>query len=71
MPGRIVAITVAYADGSPDDPTLIDLAQMQAHCRAERVDDLIEDLTLLCQDVQAGWQPEGSGPVLSVIRGSK
>lgn len=69
---RILAVTVAYEDGSLGDATLIDLAQIQAHCRPERVDDLLEDLTLLCEDVVARRNPEDSGrPVLALIRGHK
>ena len=51
--GRIVAITVAFEDGGSEDPILIDLAQMRKYCRAERVDDLIDDLLTLCTDVRA------------------
>ena len=69
--GRVVAITVAYEDGSPEDPVLIDLAQMREHCRAERVEDLLDDLTVLCEDVQAERLPEDSGTILRVVRGSK
>jgi hypothetical protein len=73
MAGRIVAITVAYESDMPGDlqPMLIGLTDMRDYCRAERVEDLLDDLVVLCEDVQAGRQPEGSGPVLSVIRGSK
>jgi hypothetical protein len=57
MPGRIVAITVAYEDGSPENPTLIDLAAMRKYCRPERVDDLLDDLLMLCEAVQAEGRP--------------
>jgi hypothetical protein len=57
MPGRIVAITVAYEDGNPEKPTLIDLAAMRKYCRPERVDDLLEDLLMLCEDVRAEGRP--------------
>lgn len=66
--GRVVAITVAFEDGDPDDPVLIDLTQMQAHCRAERVQDLLENLTLMCEEVEAGRRPEDRGPVLSLVQ---
>jgi hypothetical protein len=70
--GRIVAITVAYEDGGPEDPTLIGLADMREHCRAERIEDLLDDLLILCEDVQAGRQPESYGrPVLALIRGPR
>jgi hypothetical protein len=31
---------------------VISLADFQWHCRRERVDDLIDDLVVLCEDVQ-------------------
>jgi hypothetical protein len=32
--------------------TLISLAELRRHCRSERVEDLLDDLTMLCGDVQ-------------------
>jgi hypothetical protein len=65
--GRIVAITAAFEDGGPDDPVLIDLAAMLRCCRPERLQDLLEDLTLLCEEVQAGRRPEDAGRVLTLV----
>ena len=72
--GRIARISVDYLTETPEGPqqTTVDLAAMLRHCRPERVEDLLEDLVMLCEDVHAGRQPEDSGrPVLAVIRGSK
>ena len=72
--GRILAITVCYETDAPGRPeqTMVDLEAMLRHCRPERVEDLLEDLTLLCEDVVARRQPEGSGrPVLAPIRRPK
>jgi hypothetical protein len=66
--GRITAITVAYEDDGPDDPVLITLADMHEHCRPERVADLIDDLVMLCGDVQAARQP--ARPVLRATQGA-
>jgi hypothetical protein len=43
---RILAVTVAYEGDAPGDPqpTLIGLSELRQHCRAERVEDLIDDL---------------------------
>src|SRR5215470_5686882 len=43
---RILAVTVAYESDAPGDlqPTLIGLPELRQHCRAERVEDLIDDL---------------------------
>jgi hypothetical protein len=68
---RIVAVTVAYESDMPGDvqPVLIGLAELRKHCRAERVDDLIEDLEMLVDDAQAVRQPDSSDTVLRVVRG--
>jgi hypothetical protein len=68
---RILAVTVAYESDAPEEvqPTLIGLPEMRQHCRAERVEDLIEDLGMLVEDVQAARVAPGT--VLSVIRGGR
>jgi hypothetical protein len=68
---RILAVTVAYESDAPGDqqPTLIGLPELRQHCRAERVDDLIDDLEMLVEDVHASHVVPGA--VLSVIRGGR
>lgn len=65
---RIVAVTVAFESDAPGDlqPVLVGLTQMREHCRAERVDDLLDDLLMLCEDIQAARLRHG--PVLSLVR---
>jgi hypothetical protein len=45
-----VGYTIDTDEGSQE--TTISLADLQWHCRRERVDDLIDDLVLLCGDIQ-------------------
>lgn len=68
---RILAVTVAYESDAPGDLplTLIGLPEMRQHCRAERVEDLIDDLEMLVEDVQAVRLVPGTA--LSVIRGGR
>lgn len=49
---RIVAITVAYETDVRGElqPVLIGLAELREHCRAERIEDLLEDLEMLVED---------------------
>lgn len=47
-------ISVGFRDG--DDPVTISLEQMQKFCRDGRVQDLIDDLLILCRDVVTGWE---------------
>lgn len=71
---RVVAVSVDLLADAPDGPRrmTIDLAAMVRHCRRERVEDLLEDLTLLCEDVQARRQPDDSyRPLLTVMRGNR
>jgi hypothetical protein len=55
MEGRIIHIAVGVTIETDDGPqkTAITLGDMRRHCRPERVDDLLDDLTLLIADVQA------------------
>jgi hypothetical protein len=59
MAGRVVAIQVDYLTETPEGPqrTVVDLAAMLRHCGPERVDDLLDDLTMLCEDVQTAGRP--------------
>ena len=68
---RILAVTVVYESDAPGDlqPTLISLPDLRQHCRAERVEDLIDDLEMLVEDVQAVRVAPGTA--LSVIRGGR
>ena len=68
---RILAVTVAYEGDAPGDPqpTLIGLSDLRQNCRAERVEDLIDDLEMLVDDVEAARVAPGTA--LSVIRGGR
>lgn len=50
---RITRIEVGYTVDTGEGPldATISLADFQWHCRRERVDDLIDDLVVLCEDV--------------------
>ena len=62
---RITFISVGWARPS-GRVKVIDLDAMRGHCRSERVEDLVEDLTLLCEDVEARRHPETADPYLSL-----
>jgi hypothetical protein len=49
---------------------MINLAEIQAHCRPERVQDLIDDLVMLCEDALAGLQSGDPHLILRVIQGA-
>jgi hypothetical protein len=68
MGGRIVQISIDYLIETPEGPQreTVDLASMVQHCRRERVEDLLDDATMLCEDALA---TRGSGrPVLALVR---
>jgi hypothetical protein len=54
MDGKVRALSVGWTVDAPDGPrrSLISLADLQRHCRRERVEELLDDLTMLCGDVQ-------------------
>jgi hypothetical protein len=72
MNGEITYVTVGWTVDTDDGPqqAVISLESMRKHCRAERVEDLVDDLTLLCQDVQDAWDAQEShgGVPLRVVR---
>jgi hypothetical protein len=51
--GRITRISVTYTVNTDAGPrhTFHTLEAMRQHARAERVDELVEDLTLICEDL--------------------
>ena len=49
----------------------VTLDEMRRHCRPERVEDLLDDLVVLCEDVIEGRRPEDRGPWLRVMRGQQ
>jgi hypothetical protein len=52
--GRIENVVVGWTVNTPDGPrsAAIDLEVLWRHCRRERVEDLLDDLVILCCDVQ-------------------
>lgn len=68
---RIERIEIGYAadDGDGPERKRVTLTGLREHCRPERVTDLLEDLELLVEDVEAGRRPGDRGrPALSVVR---
>jgi hypothetical protein len=63
-----VVVQFEAADGSSRRVTLEDFRR---HCRPERVEDLLDDLVVLCQDVINGREPEDRGPWLRLARGQR
>jgi hypothetical protein len=66
---HIDRVEVGYTVETEDGPEhkLVTLANMRKHCRAERVDDLLDDLQVLCKDVQDA-RDAGEAVRLRVIR---
>jgi hypothetical protein len=54
--GKVVSMQVIYETETDrgTEAKSVTLTAMRKYCRAERVADLLEDLTLVCEDVQAG-----------------
>ena len=46
----------------------ITLDEMRRHCRPERIEDLLDDLVVLCEDVADGLHPLAPRRPLSVVR---
>jgi hypothetical protein len=52
--GKIENVVIGWTVDTPAGPrsVAIDLETLRRHCRRERVDDLLDDLQILCEDVQ-------------------
>ena len=68
MDGKIVPISVGVTIETPDGPqkTMISLSEIRRRCRRERVEDLLDDLSLLIADVQ---RARGQGAATQAPRG--
>jgi hypothetical protein len=52
-----VQIGITTHDG---ERKLVTLPAIRKHCRKERVEDLLEDLTLICEDVESARERTAS-----------
>ena len=61
-------ISVGYLANGQE--VTISLEAMRQHCRPERVEEVLDDLAMLCEDVLAGWgHGEPGHPSLRIIGG--
>jgi len=63
MPGKITRIAVTYTVDTLDGPrhTFHGLPYMRRHVRPERLAELLDDLTVICEDLLAARDPTGNG----------
>jgi hypothetical protein len=64
MSGKITRVAITYAVDTPDGPrpTFHGLPHMRRHIRPERVSELLDDLTVICEELVAVREPaQGSG----------
>jgi hypothetical protein len=59
MPGKITRIAVTYTVDTPDGPrhTFHGLPHMRRHIRPDRLGELLDDLTIICEDLIVSRQP--------------
>jgi hypothetical protein len=66
MPGKITRVAVTYTVDTPDGPrhTFHGLPHMRQHLRADRLTELLDDLTTICEELVAiRALTSGDGPV--------
>lgn len=58
LAGRITRISITYTVNTDKGPqhTFHGLSKMREHIRPERLEELLEDLTLICEDLLAAPQ---------------
>ena len=59
MQGKITRVAVTYTVDTIDGPrhTFHGLAHMRRHIRPERLSELLDDLTVICEDLLAAREP--------------
>ena len=59
MPGKITRVAITYTVDTPDGPrhTFHGLAHMHRHIRPDRVSELLDDLTVICEELIAVREP--------------
>jgi hypothetical protein len=69
MQGKITRVAVTYTVDTTDGPrhTFHGLAHMRQHIRPERLSELLDDLTVICEDLLAAREPTPANG-LAVIR---
>jgi hypothetical protein len=70
VPGKITRIAVTYTVDTPDGPrhTFHGLPYMQRHTRPERLSELIDDLTIICEDLIDAREPAPGNGLMGLPR---
>jgi hypothetical protein len=70
VPGKITRIAVTYTVDTPDGPrhTFHGLPHMQSHIRPERLSELIDDLTVICEDLIDAREPAPGNGLMGLPR---
>jgi hypothetical protein len=68
MQGKITRVAVTYTVDTTDGPrhTFHGLAHMRRHIRPERLSELLDDLTVICEDLLAARQPNPANGLATV-----
>jgi hypothetical protein len=68
MPGKITRIAVTYTVDTVDGPrhTFHGLEHMRQHVRPERLSELLDDLTVICEDLLVAREPTPANGLATV-----
>jgi hypothetical protein len=68
MPGKITRVAVTYTVDTLEGPrhTFHGLAHMRRHIRPERLSELLDDLTVICEDLLAAREPNPANGLATV-----
>lgn len=68
MQGKITRIAVTYTVDTPGGPrhTFHGLSHMRRHVRPERLSELLEDLTVICEELLAAREPNPANGLAAV-----
>lgn len=68
MPGKITRVAVTYTVDTLDGPrhTFHGLAHMRRHIRPEQLGELLDDITVICEDLLAAREPNPANGLAAV-----
>ncbi len=73
MQGKITRVAVTYTVDTPDGPrhTFHGLPHMRQHIRPERLSELLDDLTVICEELVASRQATPANGLEHIRRGAQ
>jgi hypothetical protein len=73
MPGKVTRVSVTYTVDTPEGPrhTFHGLPHMRQHIRPDRLTELLDDLTVICEELVVSREPAPGNGLAGLPRRSR